>query len=71
MIPGVLRERVGDVEVVHANPQLLRIVEKIVDQNAAIVKQNAELLKSFASPALMNLQSPQELDEIADDQPGG
>lgn len=42
--------KVGDFERIGPDPDLLRLVDKIVDQNTKILEMNAELLKAFTTP---------------------
>ena len=48
-----LRLRIGDFEMVSANPDMLRMLEKCIDQHAKILELNAALIKVFATPPLI------------------
>lgn len=51
--PGVLKMRIGDVEIVHANPDVLRMLEKIIDQHNRMLEMHAQLIKGFCSPPIL------------------
>lgn len=53
MMPGVLTQRIGDVEIMHADPDVLRMLEKIIDQHGRMLEMHAQLIKGFTSPPVL------------------
>ena len=55
--------RVGDLETVKPDPELMKIANRVIDLNEKILAQNAELIRAVATPVYLLKNLNDELDK--------